>query len=127
MACDDISVTSGRVGARVLTRFGRPLTKCCSCNDVLGNSVIESQFSPLSLFCEPTELFREFCVSNKSGMCPTLSTTDCGRTLCANERRLGWKYGVAYFNDIKFISIWNLFDLIAKFGGIKSIFGCGTN
>lgn len=95
MACVDISVTRGRLGARVFTRFGRPFTKCCSCNDVLGNSVIESQFSPLSRFCEPPELLREFCDSSKSGMCPTLSTTDCGRTLCANERRLGWKYGVA--------------------------------
>lgn len=98
MACADISVTNGRVGARVFTRFGRPLTKCCSCNDVLGSSVIESQFSPLSLFCEPAELLREFGVSNRSGIWPTLkfSTTDCGRTLCANERRFGWKCGVAY-------------------------------
>lgn len=83
IACVEISVTNGRVGARVFTRFGRPFTKCCNCNDVLGNSVIESQFSPLSLFCEPIELLREFGVSSKSGICPTLrfSTTDCGRTL----------------------------------------------
>lgn len=83
IACVEISVTNGRVGARVFTRFGRPFTKCCNCNDVLGNSVIESQFSPLSLFCEPVELLREFGVSSKSGMWPTLrfSTTDCGRTL----------------------------------------------
>lgn len=78
MACDDISVTNGRVGARFLTRFGRPLTKCSNCVDVLGSSVIESQFSPLSLFCEPVELFRELGVSSRSGMWPTLkfSTTD---------------------------------------------------
>lgn len=97
MACVEISVTNGRVGARVFTRFGRPFTKCCNCSDVLGSSVIESQFSPLSLCCEPVELLREFGVSNKSGMCPTLrfSTTDWGRTLCANERRFGWKCGVA--------------------------------
>lgn len=30
MACDDISVTNGRLGARVLARFGRPLTRCCN-------------------------------------------------------------------------------------------------
>lgn len=30
MACVDISVTSGRLGARVFARFGRPLTRCCS-------------------------------------------------------------------------------------------------
>lgn len=97
IACADISVTSGRVGARVFGRFGRPLTKWFNCDDALGNSVIESQFSPLSLFCEWVEL-REFCVSSKSGIWPTLrfSTTDCGRTLCANERRFGSRCGVAY-------------------------------
>lgn len=95
--CEEISVTSGRLGARVLARFGRPLTKCCNCNDVLGSSVIESQFSRKSLFCRLIELPHEFGVSNRSGIWPRLrfSTTDCGRTLCANDRRFGWKCGVA--------------------------------
>lgn len=83
IACDDISVTNGRLAARVLARFGRPLTRCCNWSDALGNSVIESQFSQSFLSCEPVELFRELGDSNKSGICPRLrfSTTDCGRTL----------------------------------------------
>lgn len=94
----DNSVTRGRLGARVFMRLGRPLTRCCSCNDVLGNSVIESQFSQSSFCsCDPDELLREFGESNRSGMWPRLrfSTTDWGRTLWANERRFGWRCGVA--------------------------------
>lgn len=98
MLCVDNSVTSGRLGARVFMRFGRPLTRCCSCSDVLGSSVIESQFSQSSFCsCEPDELLREFGDSRRSGMWLRLrfSTTDCGRTLWANERRFGCKCGVA--------------------------------
>lgn len=100
---DERSVTIGRVGARVLARFGRPFTKCCSCSEVLGSSVIESQFSRKSLFCRLIELPHELGVSSRSGMWPRLrfSTTDCGRTLCANERRFGWKCGVAWWVDLR--------------------------
>lgn len=68
IACDDISVTNGRLGARVLARFGRPLTRCCNWNEALGNSVIESQFSQSFLSCDPDELCRELGDSNKSGI-----------------------------------------------------------
>lgn len=67
IVCVESSVTSGRVGARVLARFGRPLTRCCNWNEALGSSVIESQFSsflPAELF----ELRRDEGDSNKSGM-----------------------------------------------------------
>lgn len=40
--CETCSVRRFRVGARVFAFFGRFLTKCCSCWDVLGSSVMES-------------------------------------------------------------------------------------
>lgn len=66
--CEDNSVSSGLVGARFLTRFGRLLTRCCSCIEVLGNSVIESQFSSF-LSGDPTlDRFEIFGDSSRSGM-----------------------------------------------------------
>ena len=115
------TVTRGRVGARVLARLGLPLTKCCSWNEALGNSVMESQPSsaPISSMillpavrsvvvpllrakemsrCEICDVERcEEGDSRRSGMWPKLrfSTTDWGRTLRAIDRRLLWKCGVA--------------------------------
>lgn len=121
--------TSGRVGARVLARLGRPLTRCCNWNDALGSSVIESQHSstppssiaallsltkatppavavaatppaPRADNCELEERCDEGD-SSKSGMWLRLrfSTTDCGRTRRGTERRLLAKCGVAWAKE----------------------------
>lgn len=128
------SVISGRLGARVFVRFGRPLTRCCSWNDALGSSVIESQlpsssssssssapklaarlpptalplpavaFFVVGVTAPPTvapleafELRREPGESSSVGRWLRLrfSTTDCGRILWANVRRLFCSIGVA--------------------------------
>jgi hypothetical protein len=90
--CDGPSASILRVGALVLARLGRLFTKCCNCNDVLGNSVMESQSS----FCISVDESELRCDgdSSKSGIFDELKfvipkpTTDWGRTLRATERRL---------------------------------------
>lgn len=95
------SVNKGRVGARTLARFGRLFTKCCNANDVLGSSVIESQFSS-SMETPLAPRFEMFGDSNKSGMWLKLRlsipnpTTLWGRILLI-ACRFDLKCGIAWF------------------------------